>query len=456
MNEIYWEIISVAVRIIDFIITGYLFSQLISHFILKPKCAKAVGIAYFVTMMIFNFIPYEFDSIFVYLGGIFAAFLTVCYLDRRNFKQKIFLSLVMYLVAWIARSIAIVPEDIITMLVEYPNYISTSITLLFVCFVFEQIIYVAALFVFMAFQVKLIEKVYVCKNEDLSTQELGLMLAPLLSVMFGYWGFHYFSNIYTSDTGSYIWNEYIEYNWIKTLYQIISYVSIVVVIVFYQQIKENNRKDKENALLSEQMASMESHIKEVESLYRDIRGIKHDMRNHVTILERLICKNEQQEAAKYISNLKENLNKIDTEIKSGNPIMDVLLTQKQKLAQENGIEFTSNFYYPEGTKLNAFDVSVILNNALDNAIEAAKENDNPYIHIKSYRKKNAYIIEISNSFSGKILIDNENGLPQSTKTENEHGYGLLNIRKVAHKYFGEIDITQNGNEFKLGIMLMLE
>jgi sensor histidine kinase regulating citrate/malate metabolism len=47
-------------------------------------------------------------------------------------------------------------------------------------------------------------------------------------------------------------------------------------------------------------------------------------------------------------------------------------------------------------------------------------------------------------------------LPQSTKTENEHGYGLLNIRKVAHKYFGEIDITQKGNEFKLGIMLMLE
>lgn len=236
----------------------------------------------------------------------------------------------------------------------------------------------------------------------------------------------------------------------------ISYISIIAVIVSYQSIKESHRKEKENVLLAEQVASMESHIREVESLYRNIRGLKHDMGNHVMILENLVQKNEQQEAARYLSELKKQLNETGTEVKSGNPVTDVVLTEKQKEAVGKEIAFVCDFHYPEGTKINAFDVSVIVNNAVSNAIEAAEKCDKPYVHIKSYRKKNAYMIEVSNNFMGDIVLNEENRLPESTKNGSEHGFGLLNIRKVAQRYFGDIDIVQDGDKFILSIMLMVE
>ena len=76
--------------------------------------------------------------------------------------------------------------------------------------------------------------------------------------------------------------------------------------------------------------------------------------------------------------------------------------------------------------------------------------------ISSYSNKNAYMIEIKNSFEKRLEINEESGLPETTKGDEEsHGFGLLNIRKVARKYSGDIDIGQDGKNFLLSIMLML-
>ncbi|MDE5866822.1 MAG: ATP-binding protein, partial [Lachnospiraceae bacterium] len=146
---------------------------------------------------------------------------------------------------------------------------------------------------------------------------------------------------------------------------------------------------------------------------------------------------------------------LSVKAKSGNPITDVILTEKEKEAQEWGITFDYDFHYPEDEGVNAFDVSVILNNALSNAIEAARECAGPYIRFSSYRKNNAYMIEVRNSMSGTRTVDEGSGLPITTKTDGMHGFGLSNIRKVAQKYYGDIHIEQDGKEFVLTVMLIL-
>ncbi len=106
---------------------------------------------------------------------------------------------------------------------------------------------------------------------------------------------------------------------------------------------------------------------------------------------------------------------------------------------------------------NVFDISVILNNALQNALENAEKSEKPYISILSYRRNNAYMIEISNSFTGDLQWDTEKELPITSKRKLDgHGYGLANIRKMARKYSGDIDVVQMDGEFCLSIMLMLE
>lgn len=76
------------------------------------------------------------------------------------------------------------------------------------------------------------------------------------------------------------------------------------------------------------------------------------------------------------------------------------------------------------------------------------------VSILAYRKKNTYMLEVTNGISKQIVIDNETGLPETTKIDN-HGFGLTNIRKVAQKYYGDIDICQNENNFTLTVMLMV-
>ena len=209
-------------------------------------------------------------------------------------------------------------------------------------------------------------------------------------------------------------------------------------------------------LLTEQIENTKQHISEVEKLYGDIRALKHDMGNHISVLENLFAKKETEEFKKYLTNLKENYCVNAKGIKTGNPVTDVILTQKQKEAKGKGIKFECKFIYPADTNINAFDVSVILNNAIENAFEGAEGCENPYVSISAYRKKNAYMLEVTNCIKKRVDVDTETGLPETTKKDKSgHGFGLINIRKMAQKYYGDIDISQEENEFTLTVMLMV-
>ena len=105
--------------------------------------------------------------------------------------------------------------------------------------------------------------------------------------------------------------------------------------------------------------------------------------------------------------------------------------------------------------VDVFDVSVILHNALENALEASRGVESGYIHITSLRQKNSYFLEVETNFSGerKLCAD---GMLSTTKTEpGLHGMGIGNIRMVAEKYFGGIDIKMESGIFHLTVMLML-
>ncbi|MBR3772618.1 MAG: GHKL domain-containing protein, partial [Clostridium sp.] len=282
-------------------------------------------------------------------------------------------------------------------------------------------------------------------------------IATLLTVMIGYFSFNFFSDVYVEDTGNYVWNVHPGYTLLRVIYQIVSFAAILIAVVIYQKIKETQREENVNLLLAEQIENTKQHIGEVEKLYGDIRALKHDMGNHISVLENLYLKNETVEIEKYLSELKSAWSASVAEIKTGNPVTDVILTQKQKEAEEKGIDFKCKFIYPTDTSINAFDVSVILNNAIANAFEGVKGCKNPYVSISAYRKKNAYMLEVTNCINRIVEIDDETGLPETTKKDKgSHGFGLANIRKVARKYYGDIDISQDENRFTLTVMLMVE
>lgn len=460
--EIYWAIANHTIAILGLITEGWIFYRFVKPF-MKEK-AYLVGVSYSITMLVFYCVPQEVT--YPNLQGVFVACLTMCLVERRNRKQKVFLATCMYLFRWVVYGVTLVLRDLMfALFIETPHMLMHPIKQ-WITYIIVELAYYSIALTVMYLVIQLIHKVYVNKKEDIAGIELVLLFATLLTVMIGYFTFNFVSNVYIEDLEKYIWNVHPEYTWLRVIYQIVSFVAILIAIIIYQKLKEKQQEERENILLAEQIETTKQHIREVEKLYQNIRALKHDMGNHICVLENLFCQFEagtddvvflKKEWKNYLSELKATWNENMSEIKTGNPVTDVILTQKQKEAEEKGIDFRCKFVYPVDTNINAFDVSVILNNAITNAIEGAEGCENPYVSISSYRQKNAYMLEVTNCIIKYVEIDGETGLPETTKKDKgSHGFGLANIRKVAQKYYGDIDISQDESSFTLTIMLMVE
>ena len=102
---------------------------------------------------------------------------------------------------------------------------------------------------------------------------------------------------------------------------------------------------------------------------------------------------------------------------------------------------------------NAFDISIILNNGLDNAIEAAEKENDPHIYLGSYVRENLFFIEMRNTFTGYLKTDKTGKNLCTLKEEAGHGLGLKNIKSCAAKYYGKVEWTVKDQEFVLTVML---
>lgn len=451
--ELYWAIVSHSNVVVNYILEGWLFYRFVKPF-MKSK-PHYVGICYSAVMLLFFCVPQQIT--YPNLQGALAAWIMMCLLEKRNIRQKAFLATSMYLFRWVVYGVILVLRDIMFDVFINAQYMLYHPIQQVIVYLFVELIYYGVAITVMYLVIRLIHKVYINKKEDISGKELVLLFATLLTVMMGYFTFNFFSNVYVEDMEVYIWNVHPGYTFLRVVYQLVSFAAILIAIVVYQKIKEKQREEKVNVLLTEQIENTKQHISEVEKLYGDIRALKHDMGNHICVLENLFAKKETEEFGKYLNELKATYSVSAEGIKTGNPVTDVILTQKQQEAEGKGIDFDCKFVYPADTKINAFDVSVILNNAITNAFEGVEGCENPYVTISAYRKKNAYILEVSNCICKRVEIDSGTGLPQTTKKDKEsHGYGIANIQKVAQKYYGDIDINQDDNCFTLTVMLMVD
>ena len=453
--ELYWSLVSHLAMVIILFLEGWFFYRFSNPFLHKEKCGKLAGIGYLAVMLVLFFVPYIIENPRIY--AVAAAFVIMCFCDRRNIRQKLVLSIILYVLFWIAHGVALIPRNVMFFLVIDTSFMNARVRLQLAVYIIEELLFCAIRGVLLHLMITWIHKVYVNKKENVSKKELSFLMVLLLMVLLGYFTFSFFSNAYEMDTGNYIWNVHTEYSILITAYQLVSFSVILIAIVIQQKTKEKQREEKENIRLAEQIESMKKHIAEVEKLYSDIRGLKHEMGNHIMVMETLYLKQEKEEFQKYLLELKGKWKESVSEIRTGNPVTDVVLMEKQKEAKEKGIAFQCQFSYPVHTNVNAFDISVILNNALANAIEAAEECEPAFVTIYSYRKKNAYMVEVRNSIKENVVLDKETSLPQTSKKDKEnHGFGLVNIRKVAQKYYGDFAIEQKENCFMLTILLMVE
>lgn len=449
-----WMVTSKISVIALLMITGIYFGKFVCPYIKKKKGAVAVSIVYITIMLVLYMIPPQIDNFSAYLIGVIAAFLAMYIEDRRNIYQKIFLAITFFSIRWLTVAMAGRLDDLVTKALVFRNMSAEKVWLQYGLYVGTRVLDIVLCIAFIAVAIGLINKAYIYKKDEMSVKEMVMLIIPSLVGVTGYGILQYYLMIYERDTGKNLIDTYGFYGALSFLHYLISIVAILVVIVMFQNWKEMQEEQRGQELVLNQISDMKKHIEEVEKLYRDIRSMRHDMGNHIQTLEHLVAHNNMDDATEYLEHLKNEWDEVSPEIKTGSPVIDVILMEKLRESKERQIRFLSDFHYPQNTKLNAFDLSVIMNNALNNCMENVG-GDDPYISISSFRKNSIFMITIKNSFGGQLNFG-DSDLPETTKSGREHGMGLNNIRRVARMYMGDISLEQGNEEVILSIMMQVE
>lgn len=242
-------------------------------------------------------------------------------------------------------------------------------------------------------------------------------------------------------------------------------LSIVYSIRIYEELMRAQEEKNGLYFYKQQLAEMTGHVQEMERLYDGIRGMRHDMNNYIADMEQLLVESLSRErtgesagaqAQGYLCHMKKTLDTLTMRYQTGNPVMDVVMNRKWQECKKTGIGLDSDFLYPQKLGIEAFDLGILLNNALDNAIEACVKcrKENCGIRVHSYQKGRMFFVRIDNDCDGGSIRYTEERTLQTTKEDEWiHGIGLRNMQSAVERYYGTMNYEIRDDRFSLTIML---
>ena len=212
------------------------------------------------------------------------------------------------------------------------------------------------------------------------------------------------------------------------------------ILIFYvfDSFSASTERLRQQELLITRMELEEKRYEQIELVNQEHARFIHDIRHYMRTIGELATERQNEEILTILSELQIKVLDAETKIYCPNQLLNTILNEKKKEADENGInikisiapDFAIDF-------VENMDLIAIMGNLLDNALEAAKQCEQGYVNIELQSKNGAHfsVISIENSYVGEILIkDDEIVIGKEDKTK--HGYGIKNVDAIAQKYNG--------------------
>ena len=198
---------------------------------------------------------------------------------------------------------------------------------------------------------------------------------------------------------------------------------------------------------------IETHCREVNNMYRQIRGWRHDYRNHIQTMKAYAASGDLESIKRYLDLLDEDLTTVDTVLKTGNQMTDAILNSKISLARSKGIEVVADAHIPVKLKSSEIDLCCIIGNLFDNAIDAslALEEGKRVIRVYMDMKGTQLYISFTN-LTAENKLKKEGKIYKSTKGEG-HGFGLIRIDAIVERLDGYISRNSEDGAFTTEILL---
>lgn len=201
---------------------------------------------------------------------------------------------------------------------------------------------------------------------------------------------------------------------------------------------------------------VERHYEEVKSIYTTMRGWRHDYHNHIQTLKAHIALNQFEQLEGYLDELDNDLEKVDTQIKTGNIMADAIINSKVALAENNKININVKAQVDKKIIVSDIDLCVIIGNLMDNAIDAClliENEEDRFIRIYVGKLKEQMYISVTNSTSETMR--NATNVFASKKGGMMHGHGLKRVDTAVEKYQGYLNRQNEPGVFATEILLPL-
>lgn len=230
--------------------------------------------------------------------------------------------------------------------------------------------------------------------------------------------------------------------------EVYSLVSIIIlllinVLMFYVYIKlaEDLHVRKMNLVYEQQLELCERHQEETEISILQMRDVRHSMKSHFLSILAYAEKGDCKRIIDFVNDVIEEGNlKVSGIVNTGNIVVDSMVGYWQRTAEQEAIKFKAELNIPMEIPFKGADISLILGNLLENAVEAARKvRDEKYICLRMKYDKNNLLITVENRYQGELV--KRGGELKTTKEDwLNHGIGLPSVRRIAEKYQGTVSI----------------
>lgn len=306
-----------------------------------------------------------------------------------------------------------------------------------------NLLLLVVIYAFVFFGIYMIERKHMyLMNECITARELIFVIAVGMTVFFvSNLSFIYTNTPFSSQITKEIFN-------IRTLVDLSG-----LTILYAYHILRNEMQAKYD------LDAMQNILQSQYTLYRkssesiDIVNRKyHDLKHQIAVLR---AEEDSEKRMAFLDEMESEIKVYEAQNKTGNSVVDTILTGKSLTCQNNNIELTC---VVDGKLLNfmyVMDICSIIGNALDNAIECEiqiAEKEKRLIHVEVLSKKDFVVLRFENYFEGNLeFADN---FPVTTKANKQyHGYGIKSIKYTAKKYNGWVTINKRGNWVELNVVI---
>ena len=243
----------------------------------------------------------------------------------------------------------------------------------------------------------------------------------------------------------------------RTIISIIILLSInVMMFNIFVKLSENLELKRKASIYEKEFTVLEQHMHERENLMKEFRVKRHDLKHQMLNLLILLQDQDYKKLEENIEKLAEldSLNGLFV-VNTENSIIDAFVNSKYAFATERGIKFDAKLNIPAELPFAGEDISVILGNALDNALEACLRGkvDDPYVKLAMSYDQGNLVILVENTFDGFLKKERKTGWATRKNNSQQHGIGIQSIRNVIQKYHGYYHVDIEEKVYRLEMVL---